>query len=75
MMDKIRVRFTEWYVDKGYTFTVKDQRPIYGCPWWVKPFTWLLSPSLYYVRRFGKVMADAFYGAIAGVLERYEANE
>lgn len=48
MLDKLRKKFTEWYIDQGYA-TMKSRLNhdiIFLCPWWVKPFTWLWSPSI-----------------------------
>ena len=63
-------RFTRWYVKRGYTFSVKDGRPVYGCPWWVRPFTFLISPSVYYINAFGKALADAFNATLIQSVER-----
>lgn len=47
-MKRLREKFTRWYVKKGYTFNGGFTEIIFCCPWWVKPFVFLFSPSVYY---------------------------
>ena len=69
----MRRRFTKWYVNRGYTFnTDEDGRPVYECPWWVRPFTFLVSPSAYFVLAIGKALADGIDRAIAEFYNRKE---
>lgn len=49
-MKKLRKKFTKWYVKKGYTFGYDDfslSSAVWNCPWYVKPFLFLFSPSIY----------------------------
>lgn len=55
MLTKLKCRFTEWYVQRGYTFIyvrksdcLMDLETIWVCPFWVKPFLCLFSPSVYF---------------------------
>lgn len=52
-MNKLRERFTKWYVKKGYKFTYDgtdpfNPMPVYDCPKSVKPLLVLFSPSIYF---------------------------
>lgn len=54
-MNKLRRKFTEWYVQRGYTFIyirkgdcLMDLDGIWVCPFWVKPLLVLFSPSVYF---------------------------
>ena len=69
----------------GYDFT---EVPVYGdgfmkipagmpkagwtCPWWVKPFLFLFSPSVYVSEAWGKQAVDGF---MAGIQMGMEAKE
>lgn len=49
-MNKIRKRFTKWYVSKGYIFGYSGIDPFearWACPFWVRPLLFLFSPSCY----------------------------
>lgn len=37
---------------------------VWGCPWWVKPFLFLFSPSVYVAEDWGKQFVNGF---IAGM--------
>ena len=46
MKYKHRKKFTEWYRKMGYAFNGIEFR----CPWYVKPFLFLFSPSIYFYK-------------------------
>ena len=68
----MRRRFTQWYVNRGYTVRFEYGRPVYKCPWWVRPFTFLVSPSAYYVLTLGKALAEGINRAFAAFDNRKE---
>ena len=56
----MKERFTRWYVKRGYRFDGDG----FECPWYVRPFLFLFSPSIYVaavMRRF----AEGLYQAVA----------
>lgn len=62
---KLRVKFTKWYVKKGYTFSYAFAKPgeepkvFYKCPIWVKPLLIFFSPSIYTREKNGGMIAAA----------------
>ena len=63
-MNKLKKRFTKWYVNKGYLFgydfTVNPTESSFVCPIWVRPFLIFFSPSIYLNETYGKIMRDGF---------------
>ena len=61
-MNKIKKRFTKWYVNKGYLFeydfTVNPTESSFVCPIWVRPFLIFFSPSVYLNETYGKIVHD-----------------
>lgn len=51
MIAALKIRFTKWYVAKGYRygfqFDLFHMRSIYTCPLWVRPLLVFFSPSVY----------------------------
>ncbi len=45
---------------------------VWNCPWWVKPFLFLFSPSVYAVEAWGKQFIDGF---MAGLQMGMDAKE
>ena len=42
-------------------------KAIYNCPWWVKPLLIFFSPSVYYMRTYGKLLAEGFAEGLKSV--------
>lgn len=63
-MNKLKKRFTKWYVNKGYLFgydfTVEPIESSFTCPIWVRPFMIFFSPSVYLNETYEKIMRDGF---------------
>lgn len=63
-MNKLKERFTKWYVNKGYLFeydfTIDPTESSFVCPIWVRPFLIFFSPSVYLNETYGKIMRDSF---------------
>lgn len=57
---RVREKFTRWYFKRGYTLDLGVDRIYYGCPWWVKPFVSLISPSLYNILFINNIVAEGF---------------
>lgn len=66
MKNNIKIKFTKWYIKKGYRFefdyAILDARFI--CPIWVKPFLIFFSPSIY----FNEFLGKAFMGGLTAGL-------
>lgn len=46
--EKLKVKFTKWYIKKGYKFGYDKNREAYWiCPWYVRPLLIFFSPSIY----------------------------
>lgn len=58
MIHKLRRKFTEWYEKHNYDWHGGE----FICPWWVKPFTILFSPSVFFSLRTDKQIAAAKWG-------------
>ena len=73
-MNKLKKRFTKWYVNKGYLFgydfTVNPTESSFACPIWVRPFLIFFSPSVYLNETYGKIVRD---GIREGIKAREEA--
>lgn len=71
-MNKIKERFTKWYVNKGYLFgydfTDNPTESSFVCPIWVRPFLIFFSPSVYLNETYGKIVRD-------GIREGIKAGE
>ena len=71
-MNKLKKRFTKWYVDKGYLFgydfTDNPTESSFVCPIWVRPLLIFFSPSVYLNETYGKIVRD-------GIREGIEAGE
>lgn len=71
-MNKIKERFTKWYVNKGYLFgydfTDNPTESSFVCPIWVRPFLIFFSPSVYLNETYGKIVRD-------GICEGIKAGE
>ena len=67
-MNKLKERFTKWYVNKGYLFgydfTDNPTESSFVCPIWVRPFLIFFSPSVYLNETYGKIMRDGFRDGI-----------
>lgn len=67
-MNKLKKRFTKWYVNKGYLFgydfTVNPTESSFACPIWVRPFLIFFSPSVYLNETYGKIMREGFRDGI-----------
>lgn len=67
-MNKLRVRFTKWYVNRGYKFRSVilhgEIEGIWDCPFWVRPLLIFFSPSVYVIEVQGKNMAKWFENGI-----------
>lgn len=52
--DKLKRRFTLWYIKRGYSFGYDTSSRVpkawFRCPIWVRPLLVLFSPSVYYAR-------------------------
>ena len=61
-MKKLRHKFTEWYVERGYVFGYEFPGAIarWYCPWRVKPLLIFFSPSVYFRLVYGNLMVDSF---------------
>lgn len=61
-MNKLKARFTKWYVNKGYLFgydfTDNPTESSFVCPIWVRPFLIFFSPSVYLNETYGKIVRD-----------------
>ena len=61
-MNKLKERFTKWYVNKGYLFgydfTDNPTESSFVCPIWVRPFLIFFSPSVYLNETYGKIVRD-----------------
>lgn len=59
-MNKLKARFTKWYIDKGYLFgydfTDNPTESSFVCPIWVRPFLIFFSPSVYLNETYGKIV-------------------
>ena len=51
---RIGMRFTRWYMKKGYSFCYKDHEPVWDCPWYVRPMTFFFSPVIYFAAHAGE---------------------
>lgn len=55
------IKFTYWYIKKGYIFGYDEyMNPFWKCPWWVRPFLIFFSPSIYFVRKIGGAFCTEF---------------
>lgn len=55
----MRARFTRWYVKRGWSFDGDG----FDCPWYIRPFLFLFSPSIYVhelMKKFVDGIRDAF---------------
>lgn len=71
-MKKLRKKFTKWYVKKGYTFGYTDFSPssvVWNCPWYVKPFLFLFSPSVYCVEITTNYIYKGFMDGLQSSIE------
>ena len=61
-MNKLKARFTKWYVNKGYLFgydfTDNPTESSFVCPIWVRPFLIFFSPSVYLNETYGTIVRD-----------------
>lgn len=48
------------YSDGFMKTPVGVPKAIWSCPWWVKPFLFLFSPSVYAAEGWGKQISDGF---------------
>ena len=76
-MQKLRKRFTLWYIRRGYTFRTEEGEGVWDCPWWVRPMLFLFSPSVYFVecdwvRRIVQGITSGFVGVCAKLNESLE---
>lgn len=74
-MKKLRHKFTEWYVKRGYTFIYNKFQPTeatYDCPWWVTPLLIFFSPSVYYILVYGNLAVDNFNKGLEAETKRKE---
>ena len=71
-MNKLKERFTKWYVNKGYLFgydfTDNPTESSFICPVWVRPFLIFFSPSVYLNETYNKIFLD-------GLREGFKAGE
>ena len=77
-MKKLRKKFTKWYVKKGYTFGYDDFSPssaVWNCPWYVKPFLFLFSPSVYQMEWSNEYIVKGFMEGLAKGLELKNTEE
>lgn len=59
--------------DDGFMKTPAEvPKAVWHCPWWVKPFLFLFSPSVYATEDWGKQLAEGF---MAGIQMGMEAKE
>lgn len=67
-MNKLKKRFTKWYIDKGYLFgydfTDNPTESSFVCPIWVRPFLIFFSPSVYLNETYGKIVRDGMRDGI-----------
>ena len=62
---KLKNKFTKWYVRNGYTFDYDENLcAVWHCPWYVKPFLFLFSPSIYDVECITQHIIDGFYSGL-----------
>lgn len=61
MMNKIKQKFTSWYVKRGYRFGYEGfpLKAYYKCPAWVRPLLFLFSPSVYFQKEAEKIIKIA----------------
>ena len=45
---RIGMHFTRWYVRRGYTFDYEDHKPVWDCPWYIRPMLFFFSPVIYF---------------------------
>lgn len=65
--NKLKRRFTNWYVRRGYTFhTTPDCDGYWVCPWYVKPLLIFFSPTVYMEKAIGENILVGFQAGIAG---------
>ena len=71
-MNKLKKRFTKWYVNKGYLFgydfTDNPTESSFVCPILVRPFLIFFSPSVHLNETYGKIVRD-------GIREGIKAGE
>ena len=67
-MNKLKKRFTKWYVDKGYLFgydfTDNPTESSFVCPIWVRPLLIFFSPSVYLNETYSKIFRDGMRDGI-----------
>ena len=67
-MNKLKARFTKWYVNKGYLFgydfTDNPTESSFVCPIWVRPLLIFFSPSVYLNETYGKIVRDGIRDGI-----------
>ncbi|WP_347256100.1 hypothetical protein [Anaerostipes sp. PC18] len=67
----IKRRFTKWYIKRGYSFGYEFGisegicNARYYCPFWVKPFLILFSPSVYMKEKFRQGLVSGFIKGIS----------
>lgn len=73
-MNRIKKKFTQWYVRKGYRISLKfpDLVIHFDCPILIRPLLFLFSPSVYHNEQ-GRVFADALKKGIeSGIADQKE---
>jgi hypothetical protein len=71
----LRKKFTKWYFKKGYTFGYDDFSPssaVWNCPWYIKPFLFLFSPSVYQMEWSNEYIVKGFR---EGLMEGLNEND
>lgn len=77
MLDKLRRKFTKWYVRKGYRFEYNFNgyeswnipTAYWICPNWIKPLLVLFSPSIYQLETDGKALMQGFIDGFNSALK------
>lgn len=70
MINKLKNRFTKWYVEHGYQFKydmkTDSVKAMCECPIWVKPLLIFFSPSVYMIQITEKNIAKNLskYGSV-----------
>lgn len=60
---------TPVYTDGIFRLPLGMASPHFNCPWWVKPFLILFSPSVYCAETIGKIVAEGFAAGLKSAEE------
>lgn len=77
MMERLKVRFTRWYLRRGYRFREASpdgcEKAVWTCPLWVFPLLVFFSPSTYRRLEVSRLLSAGWEG-LKKRLERWEGG-